>query len=198
MQGMQRRRCLAIILAFVISISLFSISPQNSHVAYAMPAENNGVGLTPPLGWSSWSFIRSNPTATNIEAAADALKSSGLAGIGYQYINVDDFWYQCPGSQGPNVDGYGRWAIDTRKFPNAGSTSGIQTVADYIHNKGLKFGLYVTPGISKQAVAQNTAIEGTPYHAADIATTTTEKNYNCGGMVGIDYSKPGAQAFINS
>jgi hypothetical protein len=45
---------------------------------------------------------------------------------------------------------------------------------------------------------QNTAIEGTPYHADDIATTAGEKNYNCKGMVGIDYSKPGAQAFIDS
>jgi alpha galactosidase A-like protein/alpha galactosidase C-like protein/alpha-galactosidase-like protein/alpha-galactosidase-like CBM13-containing protein len=47
-------------------------------------------------------------------------------------------------------------------------------------------------------VARNTPIEGTPYHADDIATTSGENNYNCGGMTGIDYSKPGAQAFINS
>ena len=67
-----------------------------------------------------------------------------------------------------------------------------------MHSLGLKFGLYVTPGISKQAVAQNTAIKGTSYHADDIATTATENNYNCGGMVGIDYSKPGAQDFVDS
>ena len=161
-------------------------------------AQDNGVGLTPALGWSSWSFIRRNPTAANIEATADAMTSSGLAAVGYRYVNVDDFWYQCPGSQGPNVDQYGRWVTDTTKFPNSGSTDGIQVVADHVHGKGLKFGLYVTPGISKQAVAQNTAIEGTPYHAADIATTATEKNYNCRGMVGIDYTRPGAQAFVDS
>jgi hypothetical protein len=87
---------------------------------------------------------------------------------------------------------------DETKFPPSGATNGIQVVANYVHSKGLKFGLYVTPGISKQAVAQNTAIEGTPYHAQDIATTTAEKNYNCKGMVGIDYTKPGAQEFVNS
>ena len=162
------------------------------------PTENNGVGLTPALGWSSWSFIRHDPTAAKIEAQADAMKNSGLAGVGFQYVNVDDFWYQCPGSQGPNVDEYGRWVTDTTKFPNNGSIDGIQVVANYVHNDGLKFGLYVTPGISKQVVAQNTPIEGTSYHADDIATTTSEKNYNCRGMVGIDYTKPGAQAFINS
>ncbi len=161
-------------------------------------AQDNGVGLTPALGWSSWSFVRHNPTAATIEAQADAMKSSGLAKVGYQYVNVDDFWYQCPGSQGPNVDQYGRWVIDDTKFPPSGTTDGIKTVADHVHQDGLKFGLYVTPGISHQAVVQNTAIEGTPYHADDIATTAAEKNYNCKGMVGIDYTKPGAQEFVNS
>ena len=164
----------------------------------AAQAEDNGVGLTPALGWSSWSFVRHDPTAAVIEAQADAMKSSGLEHAGFQYVNVDDFWYQCPGSQGPNVDLYGRWVTDPAKFPPSSTEDGIQVVADYVHNKGLKFRLYVTPGISKQAVAQNTAIAGTAYHADDIATTTAEKNYNCKGMVGIDYTKPGAQEFIDS
>ena len=161
-------------------------------------AENNGVGATPALGWSSWSFVRHNPTAAKIDAQADAMKSSGLAAIGYQYVNLDDFWYQCPGSQGPNVDANGRWVTDTTKFPNNGTENGISAVADHVHADGLKFGLYVTPGISAQAVAKNTPILGTSFHAKDIATTATERNFNCHGMVGIDFSKPGAQAFINS
>ncbi len=166
--------------------------------APAAQAEDNGVGQTPALGWSSWSFIRHDPTAADIEAQARAMKTSGLARAGFQYVNVDDFWYECPGSQGPNVDQYGRWVIDPTKFPPDGSENGIQVVANYVHHLGLKFGLYVTPGISKQAVAQNTPIEGTSYTADQIATTSSENNYNCGGMTGIDYSKPGAQAFIDS
>ncbi|OLE23175.1 MAG: hypothetical protein AUG44_22835, partial [Actinobacteria bacterium 13_1_20CM_3_71_11] len=138
------------------------------------------------------------PTAAKIEAQADAMVNSGLARAGFQYVNLDDFYYLCPGPQGPDVDGFGRWVTDTAKFPPDGATDGIQVVANHVHGKGLKFGLYVTPGISKQAVARNTPIEGTPYHAADIATTVVEKNYNCKGMVGIDYSRPGAQEFINS
>jgi hypothetical protein len=161
-------------------------------------AQDNGVGLTPPLGWSSWSAIRHNPTAATIEAQADAMKNSGLAAAGFQYVNLDDFYYICPGSQGPDVDAYGRWVTDPVKFPPSGTTDGINVVADYVHRDGLKFGLYVTPGISKQAVAKNTPIEGTPYHAADIATTAAENNYNCKGMVGVDYGKPGAQEFVNS
>ncbi|MFC1435456.1 NEW3 domain-containing protein [Streptacidiphilus sp. N1-3] len=166
--------------------------------APAAQAEDNGVGAKPLLGWSSWSFVRSHPTAAVIEAQAKALKDSGLAKNGFVYANVDDFWYHCPGGQGPDVDSYGRWVTDETTFPPSGSENGIQVVADYVHSLGLKFGIYVTPGISKQAVAQNTAIQGTSYHADDIATTKNEANYNCGGMVGIDYSKPGAQAFTNS
>jgi Alpha galactosidase A/NPCBM-associated, NEW3 domain of alpha-galactosidase/Alpha galactosidase C-terminal beta sandwich domain len=167
-------------------------------------AESNGVGLTPAMGWSSWSFIRHDPTAAKIEAQAKAMKASGLAAVGYQYVNVDDFWYVCPGSQGPDVDKYGRWVPNQAEFPSQGSVNGtevngIEAVADYVHKLGLKFGLYVTPGISMQAVTENTAIKGTPYTADEIAEPTDiENNYNCGGMVGIDYSKPGAQAFIDS
>lgn len=156
--------------------------------------DDNGVGLTPAMGWSSWSFLRDSPTEASIEADAEAMKDSGLAGVGYQYVNLDDFWYQCPGGQGPDVDRYGRWVIDATRFPSAGSLNGIRLVANYVHSLGLKFGLYVTPGLSMQAVVQNTPIEGTSYTAGQIAEPSVkENNYDCGGMVGIDYAKPGAQ-----
>ena len=96
------------------------------------------------------------------------------------------------------MDANGRWVTDTTKFPSSGGSDGIKVVADHVHADGLKFGLYVTPGVSSQAVAKNSAILGTSYHVKDIATTTAEKNYNCKGMVGIDYTKPGAQEFVNS
>jgi alpha-galactosidase len=162
-------------------------------------AEDNGLAVSAPLmGWSSWSFLRNDPTAAKVEAEASALQSSGLKSAGYSYVNLDDFWYDCPGSQGPDVDQYGRWVTNATTFPPDGSENGIEVVANYVHSLGLKFGIYVTPGISAQAVAQNTPIDGTSYTAGDIATSSSENNYNCGGMVGINYSKPGAQTFINS
>jgi Alpha galactosidase A/NPCBM-associated, NEW3 domain of alpha-galactosidase/Alpha galactosidase C-terminal beta sandwich domain/Carbohydrate binding module (family 35) len=190
------RKLICGLAAAALTVPLIAIAVGSN--ALAATAEANGVGQTPALGWSSWSFIRHDPTAADIEAQALAMKRSGLARAGFDYVNVDDFWYQCPGGQGPSVDQYGRWVIDATKFPAAGSVNGIQVVANYVHSLGLKFGLYVTPGISDQAVAQNTPIEGTSDTAGQIATTTSEQNYNCGGMTGIDYSKPGAQAFINS
>ena len=162
-------------------------------------AENNGLERTPILGWSSWSFLRKEPTAAKLKAQALALHQSGLQEMGYKYINLDDFWYQCPGSQGPNVDEYGRWVTDPSPFPPEGDTNGIKVVADYMHSLGLKFGIYVTPGISKQAVSKNTPIKGTSYTAAQIAEPSVrESNYNCRGMVRIDYTKPGAQEYTNS
>ncbi len=162
-------------------------------------AENNGSERKPVLGWSSWSFLRKDPTAAKIKAQARALKKSGLHKLGYKYVNLDDFWYVCQGPQGPNVGPYGRWVTNSLRFPPQGEINGMKVVADYVHSLGMKFGIYVTPGISKQAVSKNTPIEGTQYTADQIAEPSVkENNYNCGGMVGINYNKPGAQAFINS
>lgn len=167
-------------------------------LASSANAENNGLAQTPLMGWSSWSYVRTDPTAAKIDAEADALVSSGLSSVGYNRVNVDDFYYICNSSTGPAVDGNGYWATDPAKFPPSGSTNGIAVVAAHVHADGLKFGLYVTPGIAKAAVAANTPIAGTSDTADEIAEpSVSENNYNCGGMEGIDYSKPGAQAFIN-
>lgn len=182
-----------------LKIGLVSVLLGSMCGAPGAKGENNGVERTPVLGWSSWSFLREHPSAANIESQARALKTSGLQRLGYQYVNVDDFWYKCPGKQGPDVDRYGRWVIDSSRFPSHGKTNGIQAVAKFVHSLGMKFGIYVTPGISMQAVSRNTLIQGTSYTADEIAEPgMKEHNYNCGGMVAIDYSKPGAQQFINS
>src|SRR6202167_204837 len=196
----KRLRVLAALLVAVpFAVAAAVVVPTVLLPAAPASAETNGVGQTPAMGWSSWSFLRHDPTEAAVEPQALALKTSGLAGVGYQYVNLDDSWYNCPGSQGPDVDSYGRWTIDSATFPSVGSLNGIQATANYVHHLGLKFGIYLAPGISKQAVAENTPIEGTSYTADEIAEpSVSENNYNCGGMVGIDYSKPGAQQFIDS
>ena len=83
-------------------------------------------------------------------------------------------------------------------YPNVGSENGIKALAAYVHSLGLKFGIYETAGISSQAVAENTPILGTSYTADDIATTTSQNNYNCGGMMAINYNAKGAQAYTDS
>jgi hypothetical protein len=199
---MSMRRWMRILTALLVTVpfaALIAVTTVTAGPAAPAKAEANGVGLTPAMGWSSWSFIRHDPTEADIEAQALAMHDSGLQSVGYDYVNIDDFWYNCPGSQGPDVDSYGRWAVNASEFPAQGNVSGIEATANYVHHLGLKFGLYLTPGISMQAVTENTPIEGTSYTADDIAEPdVSENNYNCGGMVGIDYTKPGAQQFIDS
>ena len=161
-------------------------------------AEPGGADQTPVMGWSSWSFLRLGADSAQVAGEAQAMVSSGLASVGYRYVNLDDGWYQCPGPQGPSVDQYGRWVINSVNYPNVGNENGIEALAAYVHGLGLKFGIYETAGISEQAVTENTPVLGTSYTADEIATGTAQNNYNCGGMVDLDYSNPGAQAYVDS
>lgn len=171
----------------------FLVGSVTSPVAHA---EANGVALTPQMGWSSWSYIRNNPTEANIEAQAQAMHDSGLVSHGYTYVNIDDFYYLNPSS---TVDTYGRWVVDSSRFPD-----GMAAVANYVHGLGEKFGMYLTPGIPVAAYKQNTPIQGTSYHAQDIVSDTSDYeanyNYGSGSMYYIDYNKnpAAAQAFLNS
>lgn len=176
-----------------LALAAAGLTAATTAGAPASYASDNGQSARPAMGWSSWSFVRRSPTEAAVKAQADAIVSSGLNTHGFVYVNLDDFWQKCD-ANGFVVDSYGRWTADTTRFPD-----GIKGLADYIHAKGLKFGFYVTPGIAKNAVVKNTPIEGTSYHAQDIADTSlTEKNYNCKNMYHIDYSKPGSQEFVNS
>ena len=172
-----------------------NVSFSTSSVIFSspLPALTNGVSATPPMGWSTWSFLRKSPTESAVEAQALAMHNSGLQNHGFVYINLDDFYYYNPSN---TVDAYGRWVVNSSTFPD-----GMAGVAAYVHSLGLKFGIYVTPGIPVAAYNQNTPILGTTNHAQDIvsSTSTYEANYNYNKcMYYIDYTKPGAQAFINS
>ncbi len=90
------------------------------------------LALTPPMGWNSWNVWGLEVDDAKIRAAADYMVSSGLAAHGYQYINVDDAW---EASRAP--DGT---ILCNDKFPD------MKALGDYIHSKGLKFGIYSSPG----------------------------------------------------
>ena len=160
------KRSTRLILTAVTTMSLLLVyavsSGTASRAATAYPP--GGPDPTPVMGWSGWSFLRLGADSAQVKGEAKALVSTGLAAAGYQYVNLDDGWYQCPGPQGPNVDGNGRWVVNTANYPNVGSENGIQALAAYVHRLGLKFGIYETAGISNQAVAANTPILGTSVH----------------------------------
>jgi len=94
------------------------------------------VGATPPMGWNSWNNFGCNPSETLIKGVADAMVSSGMSAVGYQYVNIDDCWMS-------GRDSGGNLLADSAKFP-----SGMKSLADYVHGKGLKLGIYETPSVT--------------------------------------------------
>ncbi len=94
----------------------------------------NGLAQTPPMGWNSWNRFGCNINDATVRAMADAMASNGMKAAGYRYIVIDDCWH---GSR--DADGF--ITANAEKFPN-----GIKAVADYVHAKGLKFGIYSDAG----------------------------------------------------
>ena len=102
------------------------------------------LALTPPMGWSSWYMSYTNVSDALIRAQADALISTGLADHCYSYVNIDDGWNIDPKSKDPQVSGAPRQpdgdVRPNRHFPD------MKGLTDYLHRKGLKGGIYISPG----------------------------------------------------
>jgi alpha-galactosidase len=94
----------------------------------------DGLALTPPMGWNSWNKFACDVSEKLIKGAADALVATGMKDAGYQYIVIDDCWQV-------SRDAAGKIVIDEKRFP-----SGMKALADYVHSKGLKFGIYSDAG----------------------------------------------------
>ena len=94
----------------------------------------NGLAMTPPMGWNSWNKFACNITEKIVRDTADAMVTSGMKDAGYQYVVVDDCWHG-------KRDANGFITADPERFP-----SGMKALADYVHSKGLKFGIYSDAG----------------------------------------------------
>ena len=95
-------------------------------------AVDSGVAMTPPMGWNSWNHFACKVTADDVRSAADAIASNGMKDAGYTYVNIDDCWQGTRDERGtirPN-----------QKFPD------MKAFVDYVHAKGLKIGIYSSPG----------------------------------------------------
>ena len=102
------------------------------------------LALTPHMGWNSWYVWENHVTDGIMRAAADAMVSSGMIDHGYQYVNIDDCWSVKPGSNDPTLQGPER---DARGMVNSnGRFPDMKALTDYIHAKGLKAGIYTSPG----------------------------------------------------
>jgi alpha-galactosidase len=107
-------------------------NPQGSSERAIKIICGDTIALTPPMGWNSWNCFACDVNEANVRAAADAMVASGLINHGWTYINIDDCW-----EAGRDADGK---VLSNQKFPD------MKALTDYVHSKGLKIGLYSSPG----------------------------------------------------
>ncbi|KAL9155388.1 hypothetical protein ABFS82_09G000400 [Erythranthe guttata] len=130
-------------LLLIVALIWFSGTPASArhpklnHHHHHVPKKfsENGLGLTPQMGWNSWNHFQCNIEEKLIRETADAMVSTGLSALGYEYINLDDCWAEL------NRDSQGNFVAKASTFP-----SGIKALADYVHGKGLKLGIYSSAG----------------------------------------------------
>src|SRR5436190_4189553 len=123
---------------------------------------DNDLARTPPMGWNSWNHFKAEFDDATVRQIADGMVSSGMKDAGYTYVNIDDTWEL-------GRDANGRITTN-RKFPD------MKALADYVHGKGLKLGIYSSPGPKTCA-----GYEGSYGHEIDDAKTVA--------AWGIDYLK---------
>jgi alpha-galactosidase len=122
-----------VLLAALSSFAASMGSAADPHQVFT-PRAPNGLALTPPMGWNSWNKYRCDISEATIRKQADAMVDSGMKAAGYVYIVIDDCWHG-------QRDSLGDIQADPVRF-----ASGIKALADYVHGKGLKFGIYSDAG----------------------------------------------------
>ncbi|WP_269235672.1 glycoside hydrolase family 27 protein [Flavobacterium flavigenum] len=160
---------------------------------------------TPPMGWNSWDCYGPTVEEHEVKANADYMAQK-LKKFGWEYVVVDIRWFvENDKAGGYNqtdpryvIDQYGRYQPAVNRFPSAKDNQGFKLLADYIHKKGLKFGIHIMRGIPKKAVEEKMPIKGANGITADQIYTTAlqcewlKDNYT------ILADKPGAQEYYDS
>jgi alpha-galactosidase len=162
------RRLLRLLTATALTLSA-CVTAAAGTTAEAAPGS---PALTPPLGWNSWNSFGCGVDETQVRQAADAMVSSGMKDAGYQYVVVDDCWFD------PQRDSAGNLRANPTKFP-----SGMKALGDYIHSKGLKFGIYEAPNEKTCAQGVGTYPGSTGSKGHEVQDANTFASW------GVDYLK---------
>jgi hypothetical protein len=159
--------------------------------------------LTPPMGWNSWDCYGAGVWEPDVLANADYMEKN-LKSHGWNLITIDIQWYEplahtTEYRRGAvlEMDANGRLLPAPNRFPMTKETRSFKPIADYLHAKGLNFGIHLIRGIPRQAVDKNVPILGTSVRAADIADKKSVCFWN-GDMYGVDMTKSGAQEYYDS
>lgn len=173
-------------------------------------AQNNeniifSLAKNPPMGWNSYNCFGGNATEDEVKQNADYM-ATNLKQFGWEYVVLDFLWY-CDDQDSPeafanrrpeqHIDAFGRLIPSVKNHPSSSNGRGLKPLGDYIHSKGLKFGLHIMRGIPRQAVEQNTPILNSGVKAGAVANMMDTCIWY-GGLVGLDMTKEGAQEYYNS
>ncbi|MBP8537642.1 CBM35 domain-containing protein [Streptomyces sp. MK37H] len=204
-RGLRSLVVLALAAGLATAAPAAQARPDGGNATTAAPASSATAAAKPYMGWSSWSMQSSkypglNPngdysylTEANVLKQTDALATK-LKKYGYEYINIDAGWWR-DYAWTPEFDEYGRQKADPVRFP-----SGMKSVADHIHSKGLKAGIYLPVGLEKEAYGGGKVpiwnAEGCT--TADIVYDDLRTTNGWDSAYKIDFSDPCAQKYIDS
>ena len=188
------------VLFLILGISMASMNVAQADDA---PPGFWSWASEPPMGWNSWDCFATTVTEAQTKGQTDFMADK-LKPFGWEYVVVDIQWYE-PEAKSFHyrkdaaliMDEYGRLLPALNRFPSATEAAGFKPLADYIHGKGLKFGIHLLRGIPREAVARDLPIKGSAAHAADIADRTSVCEWNT-DMYGVDMTKSGAQEYYDS
>jgi hypothetical protein len=180
--------------AALAAFNILAADPQPAFLQWASK---------PPLGWNSWDCFATTITEAQAREQADYM-ANHLAPYGWQYLVVDIQWYEPEAKSFEyrkgarlTMDDFGRLWPATNRFASSINGAGFTALSDYVHGKGLRFGVHLLRGVPRQAVRFNTPIKGTTLRAADIADTNSTCAWNT-DMFGVDMARPGSQEYYNS
>lgn len=197
-------RTLKLCIAVVLIATVFSCQTESKAEPFEK-GEFKTWAQTPPMGWNSWDCYGPTVVEQEVKANTDYM-ADNLKEYGWEYIVVDIRWFvENDKAGGYNqtdpiyvIDEYGRYTPALNRFPSAEDGKGFSELANYVHDKGLKFGIHIMRGIPVIAVENKLPILGTDGITADQIYSTElqcpwlRDNYT------IDASKPGAQEYYNS
>lgn len=160
---------------------------------------------SPPMGWNSWDCFGPTVVEDEVKENADYM-AEHLKKHGWEYVVVDIRWFvENDKAGGYNqtdpiyvIDEWGRYTPAVNRFPSAADGKGFKHLADYVHSKGLKFGIHLMRGVPKKAAEMKLPVKGAPGVTCDMiasndsACTWLRDNFK------VDYTKPGAQEYYNS
>jgi len=195
-----------ILLVSLLCVEIGCVQPKKKEKQGSTKEETfKKWATTPPMGWNSWDAYGPTVLEQEVEANADYM-SERLKKYGWEYIVVDIRWFvendKAGGYNQTNphyvLDEYGRYLPAQNRFPSAQNEMGFKALADYIHGKGLKFGIHIMRGIPKVAVERKLPVLGTKGITADQIYTKEGQCEWLRDNYTIVADKPGAQAYYNS